>query len=124
MDRRYGQNQKIAFAILGGHGSRYNIQLGERGNYYDINMRGIGSTRLKDMVSQLFKPHPTIILFSCSTGYWGGIGKAISEMGAKVIAPKSITGTNRVDVTIGERGELNFKVEYWGKDATVTFPKD
>lgn len=87
--KNLAQNGPAAFAIIGGHGSEYTIQFGDRNS-------DVGNLLVEDFTdgnsskraSKYFKDDATIILESCSTGAKGGIGQFINEkLGIRVIAP-------------------------------------
>jgi len=90
LNHRYGNYQKISFAVLAGHGEKDNIQFGssykKRAKLTLDDLRGKSLNRVGDF----FVPHHTIILQSCSTGIEGGIAQKLSEgLEADVIAPDS-----------------------------------
>lgn len=125
-NRKYGQKHKIAFAFIGGHGTKDTIRFGEhalKGEYlrekldwFDIVM-GKGTQRT---AHKFFEENPTIILRSCSTGAANGIGQELSKIGyggTKVIAPDRSTSINSIKVSQDPDGHLQFGVEYDEKDS-------
>ncbi len=114
LDRKYGAQHKLAFAFIGGHGSKDSIMFGgqHRRNMLlleDLAGKGVQRT------GGFFEEHPTIVLASCSTGAEGGIGQELSRrLGAKVIAPAVPASFKSVEAIITEDG-IDFKVEYGTK---------
>lgn len=90
LDHKYGQHQKISFAMICGHGTEETITFAEH------TPDGVLS---KEDVKILFPPlkdffsrHPTLVLCSCATGAGGGIAKQIAdELNAFVWAPNKDT---------------------------------
>ncbi|MCR4325141.1 MAG: hypothetical protein NUV69_05675 [Candidatus Curtissbacteria bacterium] len=122
LDRKYGKNQKISFAVIGGHGTPTTIQFGDptprtdrsRGLWYRrhiIDTRDFQDPRILGLPDYLIK-NPTLILVSCSTGFVGGIGHQLSEMlSATVIAPSGDTFLRSIKAQ-NTNGRLSFSVEY------------
>jgi hypothetical protein len=113
LDRKYGRDNKIAFAVLAGHGSSYSIRFGDhhrrRDALYQTQLAEPGARRTKDF----FVQHPTVIFFSCSTGEDQGIAQEISkQLEAQVIAPTQPTRPSDVAVSYSHAGEPHFTVEY------------
>ena len=117
LKRRYGQQNKISFALLGGHGTKNSILFGgedERHRLVSQDLQGSGVRR----TSEFFEPHPTIVLVSCSTGTQEGIGQQLSEMmGAKVIAPEIPTNIKSIRARTDQEGKLLINVEYQNEGA-------
>jgi len=134
-DQRYGQNHKISFAIVGGHGKWDSIQFGSEKERFDIfgikdqpetkrdnlslkqpDLRGRGAQRS----IEFFEKNPTVILNSCTTGTNRGIAQEISRLGATVIGPDDPRSFKNIRVISKNHGRLNFEVNYyhdrfWGK---------
>lgn len=129
LSRKYGDNNKISFAIVGGHGNEDSIQFGEGRsvegafNYSDVFFESVfGRGRLAGY-SNYFVKNPTVILLSCSTGKGkkGGIAGILSSTFGTVIAPsENVTGASFKIAE--ENGRLSFEVKYKGAK-TVTFVK-
>lgn len=102
----------ISFAIITGHGTPEQIAFGKKMlgrsklEKADLERKGISSLKLA------FVDNPTIILNSCSTGQLQGIGQAISEIGANVIAPIAPTNLDSISASILDDGRINFNVKY------------
>ncbi len=115
LDRKYGKNHKLSFAFIGGHGSEDTIQFGgdeKRGRLFLEDLAGRGAQR----TNKFFKPHPTIVLVSCSTGAEGGIGQKLSKiLGAKIIAPDVPTNLKSIEADLTNEN-IDFKVTYGTKD--------
>lgn len=109
-----GQSSKIPFAILGGHGQKDSIQLGNFSLARHITteyLNGDSSKRIKDF----FEDDATIILVSCSTGVNEGIGQRLSEkFGLTVIAPNTNTNLAAINSHEISPGHLRFDVKYGG----------
>jgi len=122
LDKRYGTDQKISFAIIGGHGTKDKICFGgydDRHNLTTEDLKGYGAKRSKHFLV----PHPQIILASCSTGLSEGIGEKLSDvLGATVSAPNQPTTIESIEVT-SEGDQLGFKVKYTDKDSGQTYTK-
>lgn len=104
LDSTYGENNKISFAFLGGHGNTSAIQFSKKihidkiigdkkyAHYLGVLFTADITNSLaiqREKIQRYFINNPTIILNSCSTGAEEGIAKALSEkLKSKVIAPK------------------------------------
>lgn len=114
LNKTYGNKNKIAYMLLGGHGTEYKITLGEAlklGKLNSDDLYGRATKKIKDF----FVENPTIILESCSTGAEGGIGQQLSkEFEANVIAPKKPTSLKTIQVDYSKKGAPLFSVEYVG----------
>jgi len=118
LDQQFGEKHKISFAIVGGHGSRTSINLGNikngysRSHLFSDDLDGSGARRLKDF----FEPNATIILSSCSTGQKEGIAQTLSEkFGLRVVAPTIDTSLSGIEPTF-EKGGIVFNVTYRRQD--------
>lgn len=125
-DRKYGQKNKISFAIIGGHGKWSSIYFGEESTSKDseewLRQHDRMNFNLGDLLGKgvqrtykFFEENPTIMLSSCSTGERDGIGQELSKVGAggtQVIAPDKPTGLDSIDVDKGADGRLHFEVKY------------
>ena len=91
---RYGDKNKISFAIVAGHGTKDSIAFGDGAltqmglSSKDVlskkHLKGEGVRRVKDF----FVPNPEILLASCSTGKEKGIAQEMSGIfSANVTAP-------------------------------------
>lgn len=116
LDKTYGTDHKISFAVVGGHGEEKSIRFGghEPSQMLDVSdLAGRYATHAK----RLFEDEPTIFLSSCSTGAQGGIAQELSRiLQARVIAPNvpmsAPEGYRGRRVTIGSKGGkllLNFE---------------
>jgi hypothetical protein len=126
-NKRYGNKNKISFAIIGGHGSADGILLGNsrRDDGEEINSHRISKDNLQypavEVLKQWFITNPNIILISCSTGAEAGIGEGIHKIGANVIAPKEPTSLERIVAGKRSNGSLWFGVKYSDDDAYKHF---
>lgn len=115
LQKKYNPNnyeeKRVAFAIVGGHGTPNTIQFGsglEREVLLitDLMSKGVQRT------GGYFKKDSTIILVSCSTGANKGIGQSLSEkLGIKVIAPEVPTNIKKITAEIGDQ-KIEFSVSY------------
>lgn len=119
---QYGNEHKISFAIIGGHGTPEAIQFGEpaylpegkRGNFF--TRERAKSARI-ERGREFFVDNPTIVLISCSTGAKSGQEKGIAEELAKalkadVIAPKVDTNIQDLSVSYADDGKPVFEVKF------------
>lgn len=122
LDRMYGDKRKIAFAILGGHGTEETIHFGESDeprNFLSIDdLAGKGLQR----TTKFFTERPTIMLVSCSTGTPEGIGQNLSRtLNARVIAPEIPTNVKSITVTVDKDNSLIFDVKYNDEDTERSY---
>lgn len=103
---------KIAFGVVGGHGTRETIQFGDDADGARLridDLQGHGASRS----GAFFEPGATIVLRSCSTGKEGGIAQKISEvMGLRVIGPDIPTNAEKIEVRFDEKGKPILDVVY------------
>ncbi len=124
-DKRYGKQNKISFAVLGGHGEPDSIAMGGRRSNGDleISQKDLENPRTKK-IKDLFIEDPTLILISCSTGVEAGIGEDMSSLGVNVIAPDSSTNLDQIRAFRQRNGSLKFDVVFEGKANAAHFPKE
>ena len=104
---------KIAFAMIGGHGEPDSIQFGDGENAVRLGIDDLGGSVGVAAKNKFFEPNPTIILSSCSTGKYGGIGQELSAvLGARVIGPDVPTPLPSVSVSLDASGKPKFDVTY------------
>ena len=122
LDRKYGHENKISFALVGGHGTLSMIALGEGRHARDfVFKKDLEDERFKQKAS-LFVEHPTFILFSCSTGIEGGLAEKLSsDFNALVMAPDSDTSVRSVKADITDE-DPSFDIEY-GKGKTMVYDR-
>lgn len=120
LDRNYGDQQKISFSFICGHGSNDNIAFGQ--NFYKNELRMedlLDSRAIK--TRKYLRNHPVLVLISCSTGAESGIGQELSKlMKARVVAPDSPTNVSRISV-LGGGGMIDFDVEYIKEGSAKTY---
>lgn len=106
--------EKIAFAVIGGHGNQHTIVFGDREKGQEIDIEALGGPGLKRARS-LFSPEAVFVLSSCSTGVEGGVAQEFSRIfDATVIAPDANTSTESVTY----KAEVaDFDVNYRGARA-------
>lgn len=130
VNKKYGNEHKIAFAMLGGHGTRNGIRFGEgimSGKLYVGDLKGRGGSL--GQAGEFFEEHPTIILNSCSTGRKrifsrDSFGQIVSNaLGATVFANNSPGAINSLEVSVVD-GKPVFRVEFINRkfeDKTIVF---
>ncbi len=122
-DKKYGENNKISFLILGGHGSWQSLDLGshlattsknEEGRRLVKNdFTGEGVRRTKDF----FVEKPAITLISCETGADEGIINDFSKTyDAEVVAPKVPTSVEDMHAEYDDTGRPHFKIKWRDDD--------
>lgn len=112
LDQRYGEQNKIAFAIVGAHGTSRGFDAGSLSGVDQSDFsEGQGVGRLNGF----FTEDAEIVLFSCSTGVSGGLAENISrEYGKTVTGPDVPTSPDSVQVTFNDLGKPHFDVTYHG----------
>lgn len=114
-DKRYnpagGGGHKISLLVLGGHGEKDSIRFGlTEGAGDSLQTSDLSGATASKARHQFFDEHPTIVLFSCSTGVKEGIGQELSRvLGAKVVAPKEPSGLVALHVGKRKKGEKTFR---------------
>lgn len=114
LDNRYGEKNKISFALIAGHGVKNSIAFGDgaltqlglssKGVLDKKHLQGDGAKRIKDF----FVPNPEIVLFSCSTGKEGGIGQSVSDIySANVVAPEIPAYPVDIRANFDENGKIH-----------------
>ncbi len=109
--------KRIAFAIIGGHGTEQTIQFGAETAKTGARLNSDDLDRqLTIFLSSLFKEDANIILQSCSTGAAEGIGQKLSQkLKRRVIAPNIPTHIKKFTASLSESG-VSFEVEFNGDD--------
>lgn len=120
-NQRYGENQKISFAILEAHANKGLIQLG-RVKKGDEETERVNALRVKDFLGQdssgasrYFVDNPPLIFTGCDAGQKGGVAGQIGvAMKARVIAPRSkasFVNIKPYPISQGLGFEVTFKEE-------------
>jgi len=112
LNKEYGDNHRISFSIIGGHGDKDSIQFGgtpEKPS--ELTISEIFGNRRVQQAMEFFEENPIFILVSCATGADGGIGEELSGLNARVVAPRYDTGLEDIEVT-EENGVLQFDVQF------------
>jgi hypothetical protein len=154
LHKRYAlAGHKVSFAIVGGHGSKYSVSLGSKGEYAsppplseedDFLVKvekwkkhnlttDRGSLTAGDIVhgqgiqqaaEKFFVPDAPVILVSCCTGQEGGIAERASEkLGFEITGPDKPTNIREIKVTFDVTGKPKFGVEYTDKGVEKTYHK-
>ena len=118
LNKKYGNNHKISFGLLGGHGSKNSIQFGSHtlNNFFSEknllrkkDFEGEGVKKIKSF----FEENPSIALVSCSTGKEQGIGQKISETyGADISAPDRPAALYQLGISFDQNGKIKFDTKY------------
>jgi len=121
---KYGENHKISFAIIAGHGNGQSVTLGRVGKYdREMSVRNIlkyGGRKYK-----LLEDGSTVVLIVCQSGKKNGIGSTISDvLGTTVIAPADNSGLDYMKPKFGNNGKLSFNVRYSHKVRASRFKPD
>lgn len=118
---KYGQNHKISFAIVGSHGNKELLTLG------NVNNPGDREIFMKDIVDygkrkyKLFDDNATIILLACRSGQSKSVGSAISKvLDTTVIAPSFDAGLDSIKPVI-DGNDVKFKVRYTHESRATRF---
>lgn len=126
LNSKYGDENKISFMILGGHGGVNSIQLGDEhvssGSFTSIEKDMITNSSGLSRVRDYFTPSPQVVLFSCSTGVKGGIAEELSKkLGARVVAPKVPTSPKSIRFIEDIEGQITFDVKYNDGDKAALY---
>jgi len=111
LDKRYGQHNKISFALIGGHAMPTEIQLGgsrprETINLIDLSKRGF------QRISKYYIIQPSIILSGCKLAVEGGIAQKMSQFGANVIASKENASLEKLTLQAVVDGKPSFEAQF------------
>lgn len=112
LDEVYGSENKISFAVFGGHGNTDGIHLGRFGKssaFYinDAEKASVGRAK------KFFVDSPEIVMVSCSTGAPNGIGQAISKsLEARVVAPSKKGALSDLVAIYDENGKVSIEVKF------------
>lgn len=108
LDTLYGDTQKISFTILGGHGSKDKIQLGNNIPSQVISVEDLKESQQKikegkksgiSRVKKFFISHAPIVLVSCHTGKEGGPAEHLSQTyETKTTGPSDATWLKAISV--------------------------
>ncbi len=105
LDKLYGNDQKIKFAVVAAHGDKDSIILGS-GMLFD-QLGQLSITTKTHRSRRIFSPNPLIVLESCETGEEEGIAQKISaDLGATVVAPPIDAATEKIIVVNGQQIKL------------------
>ena len=127
-NNRYGDKNKISFAILGGHGTSNNMRFreseftssGEIKRTDFVGRKDLENRRAKQL-KDIFVDHPSVVLVACSTGAQSGLGESISRLGAFVSAPEQDSTLELIKPYLDENGKIRFEVRYGESPTAVHF---
>jgi hypothetical protein len=112
MNGRYGDEQKISFIVLSGHGEPGSVQLGEyipNNNDFQIrseDLSGKGATKMKNF----YVDGMPMVFISCSTGVSGGVAQQYSVYtGGETYGPEIPTNISKIHLVRDEKGKLTFE---------------
>ena len=123
-DKKYGEENKISYLILGGHGQRELLNLGshvarhvgESNKNFIFKHDFLGKGVKKS--EKFFVEKPTIALISCSTGEDNGLIDNFSKTyNAEVVAPKIPTSVRDIKATFDKSGQIHFDIEWTDEGA-------
>lgn len=113
LDRQFGKKNKIAFAVINGHGSPESVQLGSKNSDF-LEMEDLN----KESASKLRKCYADKVPFlfnACSTGQ--KIGPKYAEYGGSFsVAPDKPAYTKSVELRKDGDGNLYFVAKYGGEN--------
>lgn len=115
---------RISWAIVGGHGEKFSIQLGpshDDDTEWDI-VDFVGDNYGITRALKIFDDNPSIVLASCSTGQEEGIGQQMSTaLSANITAPNVPTSIRDIKVLFDQSGKATFITEYYKDGATKKY---
>lgn len=127
-DKKYGEQNKVSYLILGGHGQRELLDLGSHvaphvgksnKNYifkHDFLGKGVKK------VEKFFVEKPTIALISCSTGADKGLIDNFSTVyNAEVVAPKIPTSVKDMKARYDKTGQVHLDIEWTDQNANSLY---
>lgn len=111
LDQRYGQQNKISFIILNGHGHKNGFTFGaDKKTGSRLHKQDLHHPVAQEVVKHLFVKEPTIVVNSCRTGSPGGLTQALSKLtGGKAFGARGESGVLQLS-TLLENGKVDFKV--------------
>lgn len=125
-----GGDNKILYAIIGGHGSPNSITFGEKGAekirrltkpiFLDLTRRQkfheLKSSKIKKGMAKtklFFDKESPITLFSCSTGVPSGIGQLASKFMNRVVSgPREDASPQDINISFDNKSVPRFKINY------------
>jgi len=123
LDRRYGQNHKISFAMFRGHGDEESIGLGDWSEDKPsalISSLDITEAKWLEKIKKFFVADPTIILSSCLCGEKGGLAEKMAEkLHIKVLACDRVSGGIESIKVNEKKGHLDFKINFMAERAPL-----
>ncbi len=133
LDKKYGEKNKIAFLLMGGHGSGDGLNLGEyrtreEAEGEELSLKAIfkvesGSPGFKKANEKYLDKDAEIVLLSCSAGIVDGIAdKFSSSYDKKIMAPVIPVSKLDLDINYDVNGKPHFKAIYDQNEAiSATF---
>lgn len=113
LDKRYGEKQKISFAIFSGHGNKEVFALGDSsqdGQSAYVDISDVQKASWLGRLRAFFTPQATLILDSCLTGQKQGFAQEVArKLKMEVLANDTAGGINEIRV-VEKDGCLKFKV--------------
>ncbi len=120
LNQRYGNKQKISFAIFNGHGNDGCLNFGdnadERSSYIDKS--DLPDAKWLGKVRNFFSDNATIVLDSCLTGQKDGLaGEVAKKLKIKVLACDRISGGIESIKVKEKKDHLDFEVNFMAERA-------
>lgn len=122
LDKKYagkdGSN-KIAFGVVGGHGTKSALTLDASSAGGRIDVRNFIGKGVRRAGKKFFQSNAPFVIQSCSTGSEGGLAEVFYETveGNSVVAPKTLVGVGPITFHLVS-GQPKLKVEFYKKDAS------
>ncbi|MFZ2152958.1 MAG: hypothetical protein WAV41_02770 [Microgenomates group bacterium] len=109
LDKKYGENNKISFMVISGHGSADSVQLGNFGNtdssITTADLYGRSANKMKKFYSQRMP----VAFAACSTGIDGGIAQHYSIFtGGHAVGPRDVSSLDTISLARRKRGAIYF----------------
>lgn len=117
LDKHYGQNQKISFALIYAHGNEKTMSFGDWSDDRpgaNIQSSDLPLTDWLQKVRKFFSSDSTIILDSCLTGAKDGLAQDVAKkLKIKVLASdKACGGISSIKLKEKD-GHLDFKIKFY-----------
>lgn len=117
LDKRYGQNQKISFALIYAHGNKETMSFGDWSDDRpgaNIQSSDLPLTDWLQKVRKFFSSDSTIILDSCLTGAKDGLAQDVAKkLKIKVLACDQASGGISSIKLKEKAGHLDFKIKFY-----------
>jgi len=109
------EEKKIAFLIIGGHGTPVSIAFGDSNTIGDLKLEHLKHERAEKLITKVkntLQKDSSVILNSCSTGKEQGIGQELSSKLETYVSGPNIPGAiSKIDVEL-KNGKLKLTPTY------------